>query len=278
MMKISGYSKAVLLIVSFALLVIQVYPLVWVFISSFKGPNDFSGDNPLSLPSQYTFDNYFNVWSKGNLGTYFSNSIIVAVTTIVLVILFSAMAAFVIEKMSFKWSQSVLFLFLCGIMIPIQVVLIPLFILYNKIGIINTLASLILPQVGFALPISIYLFVSFYKYISNEIMEAAVMDGCGVYQVFWRMIFPLSRNTIVTVVVMNLIFVWNEFIFANTFIHDLKSRTIPVGLMDYIGQYGLTDWGATFAAISITTIPTMVVYFMFNKSVISGMTAGATKG
>ncbi|MFD1904962.1 hypothetical protein ACFSQ7_14400 [Paenibacillus rhizoplanae] len=98
----------------------------------FKGPNDFSGDNPLSLPSQYTFDNYFNVWSKGNLGTYFSNSIIVAMTTIVLVILFSAMAAFVIEKMSFKWSQSVLFLFLCGIMIPIQVVLIPLFILYNK--------------------------------------------------------------------------------------------------------------------------------------------------
>ncbi|MEK3865878.1 ABC transporter permease subunit [Paenibacillus sp. FSL H7-0716] len=109
-------------------------------------------------------------------------------------------------------------------------------------------------------------------------MEAAVMDGCGVYQVFWRMIFPLSRNTNVTVVVMNLIFVWNEFIFANTFIHDLKSRTIPVGLMDYIGQYGLTDWGATFAAISITTIPTMLVYFSFNKSVISGMTAGATKG
>ncbi|MNU41808.1 Trehalose transport system permease protein SugB [compost metagenome] len=278
MMKFSGYTKAVFVVVSFVLLIIQVYPLVWVFISSFKAPTDFSGDNPFSLPSQFTFGNYYNVWNKGNLGTYFSNSLIVAVTTIVLVILFSSMAAFVIEKMSFKWGKSVLFLFLCGIMIPIQVVLIPLFILYNKIGIINTLTSLILPQVGFALPISIYLFVSFYKYISNEIMEAAVMDGCGVYQVFWRMIFPLSRNTIVTVVVMNLIFVWNEFIFANTFIHDIKSRTIPVGLMDYIGQYGLTDWGATFAAISITTIPTMVVYFIFNKSVISGMTAGATKG
>ncbi|WP_419873280.1 carbohydrate ABC transporter permease [Candidatus Pristimantibacillus sp. PTI5] len=277
-MKFSSYSKAILVIISFALLVIQVYPLVWVFISSFKEPTDFSGNNPLSLPSRFTFENYLSVWHKGNLGTYFSNSLIVAMTTIVLVILFSAMAAFVIEKMRFKWSQSVLFLFLCGIMIPIQVVLIPLFILYNKTGIINTLASLILPQVGFALPISIYLFVSFYKYISNEIMEAAVMDGCGVYQVFWRMILPLSRNTIVTVVVMNLMFVWNEFIFANTFIHDMKSRTIPVGLMDYIGQYGLTDWGATFAAISITTIPTMIVYFIFNKSVISGMTAGATKG
>ncbi|QWU16743.1 raffinose/stachyose/melibiose transport system permease protein [Paenibacillus sophorae] len=277
-MNYSRYSKAFLAVISFALLIIQVYPLVWVFISSFKAPTDFSSSNPLSLPSKFTFENYLSVWRKGNLGTYFSNSLIVAVTTIVLVILFSAMAAFVIEKMRFKWAQSVLFLFLCGIMIPIQVVLIPLFILYNKTGIINTLTSLILPQVGFALPISIYLFVSFYKYISNEIMEAAVMDGCGIYQVFWRMIFPLSRNTIVTVVVMNLIFIWNEFIFANTFIHDLSSRTIPVGLMDYIGQYGLTDWGATYAAISITTIPTMLVYFIFNKSVISGMTAGATKG
>ncbi|AHV95389.1 carbohydrate ABC transporter permease [Paenibacillus sabinae] len=277
-MNYSRYSKAILAVISFALLIIQVYPLVWVFISSFKAPTDFSSSNPLSLPSKFTFENYLSVWRKGNLGTYFSNSLIVAVTTIVLVILFSAMAAFVIEKMRFKWAQSVLFLFLCGIMIPIQVVLIPLFILYNKTGIINTLTSLILPQVGFALPISIYLFVSFYKYISNEIMEAAVMDGCGIYQVFWRMIFPLSRNTIVTVVVMNLIFIWNEFIFANTFIHDLSSRTIPVGLMDYIGQYGLTDWGATYAAISITTIPTMLVYFIFNKSVISGMTAGATKG
>ncbi|AIQ11030.1 carbohydrate ABC transporter permease [Paenibacillus durus] len=277
-MNYSRYSKAILAIISFALLIIQVYPLVWVFISSFKAPTDFSSSNPLSLPSKFTFENYLSVWRKGNLGTYFSNSLIVAVTTIALVILFSAMAAFVIEKMRFKWTQSVLFLFLCGIMIPIQVVLIPLFILYNKTGIINTLTSLILPQVGFALPISIYLFVSFYKYISNEIMEAAVMDGCGIYQVFWRMIFPLSRNTIVTVVVMNLIFIWNEFIFANTFIHDLSSRTLPVGLMDYIGQYGLTDWGATYAAISITTIPTMLVYFIFNKSVISGMTAGATKG
>lgn len=277
-MKLSFFSKTILTIISYALLIIQIYPLVWVFISSFKEPTDFSSNNPLSLPSQLTINNYLAVWNKGNLGTYFSNSSIVALTTIVLVILFSSMAAFVIEKMRFKWNNSVLFIFLCGIMIPIQVVLIPLFILYNKTGIINTLVSLILPQVGFALPISIYLFVSFYKYISNEILEAAVMDGCGIFQVFWRMIFPLSRNTIVTVVVMNLIFIWNEFIFANTFIHDLKSRTIPVGLMDYIGQYGLTDWGATFAAISITTIPTILVYFIFNKSVISGMTAGATKG
>lgn len=129
-----------------------MYPIVWVFISSFKAPTDFSGDNPLSLSSHFTFENYLSVWNKGNLGTYFSNSLIVAVTTIVLVILFSAMAAFVIEKMTFKWSQSVLFLFLCGIMIPIQVVLIPLFILYNKMGIINTLTSLILPQVGLRCP------------------------------------------------------------------------------------------------------------------------------
>jgi raffinose/stachyose/melibiose transport system permease protein len=277
-MKRSVLSKVIIQLLSLGLLVVQIYPLFWVFISSFKDPKEFTGDNPLSLPKLFTFSNYLNVWSKGNLAIYFSNSIIVAFSAIVFIILLSAMAGFAIEKMRFKWSKGILFLFLCGIMIPIQVVLIPLFILYNKTGIINTLVSLILPQVGFALPISIYLFVGFYKYISNEILEAAVIDGCGIYQVFTRIMFPLSRNTIVTVVIMNLIFIWNEFIFANTFIHDLKSRTIPIGLMDYIGQYGLTDWGSTFAAISITTIPTMLVYFVFNKSVISGMTAGATKG
>lgn len=277
-MKLSRKSKAILLLVSLALLIIQIYPLVWIFISSFKDPRKFYSNNPLSLPSDFTLQNYFNVWNKGNLGTYFMNSLIVAVSSVLFIIVLSAMAAFVLEKMRFKWNKGLLFLFLCGIMIPIQVVLIPLFMIYNKTGLINTLTSLILPQVGFALPISVYLFVSFYKYISNEIVEAAVMDGCGIYQVFLRIIFPLSRNTIVTVTVMNLIFIWNEFIFANTFIHDLKFRTIPVGLMDFIGQYGLTDWGATFAVISLTTIPTLLVYFVFNKSVISGMTAGATKG
>ncbi|KQX44620.1 MULTISPECIES: carbohydrate ABC transporter permease [unclassified Paenibacillus] len=277
-MKLSQKSRAILVLVSLALLIIQIYPLFWIFISSFKDPREFSSNNPLSLPSQFTLQNYLNVWNKGNLGTYFMNSLIVAISSIVLIIVLSAMAAFVLEKMRFKWSNGLLFFFLCGIMIPIQVVLIPLFMIYNKTGLMNTLLSLILPQVGFALPISVYLFVSFYKYISNEIIEAAVMDGCGIYQVFLRIIFPLSRNTIVTVAIMNLIFIWNEFIFANTFIHNLKFRTIPVGLMDFIGQYGLTDWGATFAAISLTTVPTLLVYFVFNKSVISGMTAGATKG
>ncbi|CAN7252381.1 carbohydrate ABC transporter permease [Paenibacillus sp. LjRoot153] len=277
-MKLSQKSRAILVLVSLALLIIQIYPLFWIFISSFKDPLEFSSNNPLSLPSQFTLQNYLNVWNKGNLGTYFMNSLIVAISSIMLIIVLSAMAAFVLEKMRFKWSNGLLFFFLCGIMIPIQVVLIPLFMIYNKTGLMNTLLSLILPQVGFALPISVYLFVSFYKYISNEIIEAAVMDGCGIYQVFLRIIFPLSRNTIVTVAIMNLIFIWNEFIFANTFIHNIKFRTIPVGLMDFIGQYGLTDWGATFAAISLTTVPTLLVYFVFNKSVISGMTAGATKG
>lgn len=267
------------LIVVVAFLIIQVYPIIWMVLSSLKGPNEIKGVNPFTLPKNlFNIDNYINVWETSDISTYFVNSLIVTVIAIVLIVLLSSTAAFAIAKMKFKGSGFLMLLFLAGIMIPVHATLIPLFTLYNSLNILNTYTALILPQVGFALPISIYLFVGFYRYIPDEVLEAATIDGCNVFQIFFKIIMPLSKNTIVTVIAFNGIFIWNEFVFAKTFINDSKFKTLPVGLHDFIGQYGATNWGATFASMVIATLPVLIVYFILNKSIIEGMSLGATKG
>lgn len=168
--------------------------------------------------------------------------------------------------------------FTFGIMVPVQITLIPLFIFYSKLGILNTSFSLILPQVGFALPLSVMMFVSFYEFVPNELIEAAVVDGCSPLRTFIQIVFPLARNTVITIASMYSILIWNDFIFANTFISDTSAKTVAMGLKDYVGAFGNVDWGSTFAAIAISILPPLVIYFALNKWVTAGMTMGATKG
>ena len=155
--------------------------------------------------------------------------------------------------------------------------LIPLFQIYRNSHLLNTYWALIVPQIGFNLPLSIYLFITFYKFVPDTIMEAAAIDGASIWRIFINIMLPMSKNCIITVVTMNTIFIWNEFVFANTFISDSKLKTIPIGLFDYIGAKGMVDWGATFSAISIFLLPVLIVYFLLNKGIIAGMTAGAVK-
>jgi len=260
-----------------ALLVYQLYPILWMIITSFKSPDDVQNRSPFSLPSPIFLENYINAFLKSNLILYFRNSLIVTVLTMFFVILLSALAGFAIEKLQFKGNRAILSYFLVGITIPIHITLIPLFIIYKNMGILSTWASLIFPQIGFCLPLSIYLFTAFFKYIPNTMFEAAVIDGANIPKSFWFIYFPLSKNTIMTVATVNFISVWNEFIFANTFILDQSKKTIPVGLKDFVGYYGKVDWGATFAAVAMTLLPSMIIYFIFNKSIIEGMVAGAVK-
>ena len=159
-----------------------------------------------------------------------------------------------------------------------QITLIPLFIFYSKMGILNTSFSLILPQVGFALPLSVMMFVSFYNFVPDELIEAAIVDGCNPGRIFIRIVFPLARNTVITIASMYSILIWNDFIFANTFISENSAKTVAMGLKDYVGAFGNVDWGATYAAIAISILPPLIIYFALNKWVTAGMTMGATKG
>lgn len=259
------------------ILIIEFYPVLWTFLTSLKTQEEIRWGSSVALPRSFCLDNYVKVLEESNLLTYFKNSVFVTLVTIFLLIVLSSTSAFALQKLRFKGQELVLAFFMAGITIPIHVTLIPLFQIYKNTGILNTHISLILPQIGFNLPMSIYLFTAFYRFIPDELMEAAVIDGASVQKSFLRIMLPMSRNTVATIVTMNAVFTWNEFIFANTFISRNELKTVPVGLYDFVGEKGAVDWGSTFAAISLVLLPILVVCFVFGKQLTAGMAAGAVK-
>jgi raffinose/stachyose/melibiose transport system permease protein len=257
--------------------IVQVYPIFWVIASSFKTQAEVAQNAPYSLPHSLYLGNYVSMFKNSKIPTYFLNSSMVAILTLLFTILIGAPAAYAIEKLRFRGSAKVMTFFLLGIMIPIFVTLLPMFQIYNALGLRNTYFSLVLPQVGFNLPICIYLYSGFMRYVPNSLMESAYLDGAGSFTIFRRIIMPMSKNTTITIITFNFIFIWNEFIFANTFMTSSKMKTLPLGLNDFVGLFGYTDWGATYAAITVTILPTLLLYFILNKNVIEGMAAGAVK-
>jgi len=260
------------------IVVVQVYPLAWLFLTSVRTERDFAAGNPFALPSEVTFENYARAFETGNLWLNILNSLIVTLGANALIVLLGMMAAFALQVLGFRFSGFVRGLFLVGIIVPVQIALVPLFIDYSSIGLLDTHLSMVIPLAAFALPMSIYLFSSFYEYIPRETYEAASIDGAGPYRIFGQITFPLSTNTIVTIVLVNSIFIWNDFIFANTFVLSDGLKTIPLGLQNYIGAMGNIDWTATFAAVCITITPLLLVFLVLNKAMIYGLESGATKG
>lgn len=269
--------KIVFALIILFFLMIQLYPILWLFMASIKPTVELSS-TPFALPNNPTLTNFIKVFTDGKIGLYMWNSIKVTTISLILIITLSATAGFALAKFKFRITKKVYAFFTFGIMIPVQITLIPLFIFYSKLGILNTSFSLVLPQVGFALPLSVMMFYSFYSFLPNELLEAAIVDGCNTYRIFAKIVFPLARNTIITIASMYSILIWNDFIFANTFISENAAKTVAMGLKDYVGAFGNVDWGSTFAAITITILPPMIVYFALNRWVTAGMTMGATKG
>jgi raffinose/stachyose/melibiose transport system permease protein len=254
-----------------AVLVLQIYPLFWIVTTSLKTQTAFAGSNPFALPTHITFANFARAFREGDIPRFMLNSAIVTAGSDLLIVILGMMAAYAIYVLGFRFSRLVLALFLAGIVIPVQVVLVPLFIDYSHIDLLNSYPSLILPLAGFGLPISVYLFGSFYSYIPGEVYEAAALDGCGPYRVFLRITTPLAVSTIVTVIFINSIFIWNDFIFANTFLLTESLRTVPLGLENYMGEMGATDWTATFAAVSVTATPVLLAFLVLNRALVRGL-------
>lgn len=269
-------ARVVFYIIIAVFVVTHLYPIFWMLFSSFRSSLELAA-HPFSMPESFVLDNYYRVLFESNMPRYLANSAIVAVISLTAIVFISSMVSFAISKLRFRFSKTVFSYFIIGLTIPYQVTLIPLFIRYTKTGLLNTHLGLMLPLIAFSLPVSVLLFVNFYKLIPDEISEAAIMDGCGPYRLYSTIILPLSANTIITVVSMNFLFVWNDYVFSLIFISDTSLKTISLGLQDFIGSHGLTDWGATYAAICIGTLPTLIMYLFLNKRVVVGMTMGAVK-
>jgi len=257
-------------------LTVTLYPIFWIFMSSIKTNEEHYMNPPYALPQAPTGENYIGLLDS-MLPTYFKNSIIVAIITLIAIVTLGTLAAYPLAKMEFKGRRFIKNFIMTGLMLPIFVALVPMFSIYSRLGINNTYWVLIIPQVGFAIPISMYLCIGYLEQIPNSIIEAAYIDGAESFTTFRLIILPLMRNTIATIAIFQFVFVWNEFTFANTFISKSAMKTVPVGLNDFVNQYGLRDWGGTFAAVAVTVLPTLIIFFILNKQVMKGMTAGAIK-
>lgn len=260
------------------LVLIELYPVFWLLTSSIKAPIEFSTRPIYALPDGFYWKNYVDAWTVGRMNTYFRNSLIATIPSLFFILLFGSAAAFAIEKMQWRFSNLVLLVFLSGIMIPVQIVLLPLFTAFLRLNMLNNLGTLILVYTTFGLSLTIFLFTSYFKAVPNEVIESAIIDGANIYQVYWHVAIPMVLNAFVTIALVQFFFVWNDLVFSMTFIRDTNMRTIQTGLLSFAGEFGQRNWGATFASISLAVIPTLLLYLALNKLVMKGVTAGAVKG
>jgi len=272
--KILFITKVVLGII---LLLLFIYPLFYVFVSSLKTTSDFQNLAPYCLPVRVTFSNYRKVIQQGNIFVYFRNSSIITFFTVTSLLFFASLAGFGLCKIHFMGASFLRKYFNLGLMIPMQVALIPLFYTFSKTRLLNTYPAVILPQIAFSLSYSTEIFYSFYKFLPDDVIESGVMDGCSPLCIFRKIVVPMSQNSFLTVATMQGVFCWNEFITTYTFTKSVSMKTVTLGLNDFVGMHGLTDWGATFAMIILTIMPTFIFYFLTNKYMLSGLTAGAIK-
>lgn len=259
-------------------IIAEIYPIIWLILSAFKAPNEFYTASAFALPKGLYMQNFVDAWTKGHMNIYFKNSIIATFAALFITIVVAAPASFAIAKMKWRLSKTTLTFFLVGIMVPVSVALTPLFIMYKEVGLLNSLWSLIITYSAFGLPMAIYIFTTNFYAIPDDMIEAAVVDGCNIYQVFYKIVLPLMKNTILTVVTLQFLLSWNDLIFSMTFNSKVELKTIQTGLMMFTGQYGQMEWGPIFASIAMGTLPTIALYIGLNKMVMEGMTAGAVKG
>jgi raffinose/stachyose/melibiose transport system permease protein len=259
------------------LLVVEVYPLLWLLLSSFKTNAEFTQGAFYALPAHFDWQNYSQAWTSG-MGVYFLNSILTVFPSLALILALSLAAGFALEVMKWRWSNPVLLLFLAGIMVPSQMLLLPLFTIYFHAQLIDTRYALIITYTGFGLPLTVFLMAGFFKAVPREVLEAAVLDGASIYQIFFRVALPMVANGIVTIALVQFFFLWNDLLFSLTFISSDNLRTIQTGLLNFTGEFGQVQWGPTFAAIALAVFPTLVIYLVLNQQVIKGLTAGSLKG
>lgn len=265
-------------VIIFLLCVIEVYPLFWMLTASFKQQSEWTEKPAYALNDGFYIENYIDAWTRGHMATFFKNSLICTVVALVFIVVFATTVGFAVTKMNWKWKKAVGRYFTMGIMVPVATALIPLFQIYSKMNLLNTRTCLIITYIAFGLSLSIFLVQGYLRSFPDDIMEAAVIDGCGIYRMMWYIVVPLMKNAIVTVLVLQFFFKWNDLLFSMTFISDSSLKTIQTGLLYFQDEFGGKNWGAIFASVSMSVLPMLVLYTILNRKVIEGMTAGAVKG
>jgi raffinose/stachyose/melibiose transport system permease protein len=257
--------------------IVNIFPLYWMFTFSLKNNAEIFGANVIGLPNNWIWSNYESALHVGNMGRFFLNSFIVSSITIILTVVIAMMAAFALTRMIWKGRKVMNNMFVLGMTIPIHAAILPVFLVLSKLKMLNSYQALIVPYTAFALSIAILIFTSFLQGIPKELDESAFIDGCSVWGIFFKIIFPMMGPAISTVAIFTFISAWNELMFAVIFINSSAYRTLTVGIQTLSGSY-TTKWGPIGAALVLATFPTLIVYALLSKKIHESFNAGAIKG
>jgi ABC-type glycerol-3-phosphate transport system permease component len=275
-------SRALIFAVLCGYLLWVVYPVVWVAYSSLKPDAEIFRD-AFALPAAdaLQWENYARAWREARFAEYFFNSVLVTGVSVMLIVLLGAMTAYALSRFHHPLGRVAYWLFLSGLMIPVQLSVVPLFFQLRALGLLDSRLGLILAYTANGLPFSIFILAGFFRALPSSLHEAAIVDGCSEARAFWSVMLPLARPGLVTVGIFQFIGIWKEYFFAFMFTSGAEgaARTLPLGLanLSITAQYR-SEYGSLFAGVMVVTLPVLIVYLLLQKQLVKGVTAGALKG
>ncbi|GIJ79816.1 raffinose/stachyose/melibiose transport system permease protein [Micromonospora phaseoli] len=261
--------------VALLLIATMLAPVVYIIVGGFRTNAQITTD-PAGWPNPWRFENYLDVLTGGTFWRQVLNSTIVGVATTAAVVTLGLMTSFILARYRFWGREAMYSLFAAGLMFPLTVAITPLYILIKNLGLMNTLPGVILPQIGFAIPMTIIILVPFVRAIPDEIQEAASIDGCSRLGFFWRMVLPLSKPGVITVGILTFIQSWNSYLLPLFILNREETFTLPLGVQAFASQYSV-DTAKVLAFTSLSMIPALLFFSLFQRRIVGGLT-GAVKG
>ena len=268
--------RSALYIILILLAIVWIVPIFTLVATAIKSKGDFySGMSLFDLPDKIAWSNFTNAITKGRLLTYMKNDLIVSGLKVPLGIFVEALAAFALTRLQVRNRQGLFIFFLIGMMLPMQTALVPINVIFSKLGLLNSYFGLFYVYIGFGISFGILILRGFFQGIPKEMDEAAYIDGCNKWQLFAKIILPVAKPALATLVITDFLSTWNEYLLASVIINDNAKKTVPVGIMTFVGEHG-TDYGYLCAGVLLSVIPVIIVYLVFQRHFVEGM-AGAVK-
>jgi len=252
-----------------------IFPFIWLIYSTFKTNKEFMR-SVWSFPTSFSLDAYVAAWSGGALGTYALNSLWIMAGATILTVIASTLAGYALAVYRPRWLAGVELSLMAAMAIPAYVALVPLVVLLRSLGLLDTHLGVILPTAAFNIPVTIFIMRAFFVTLPRDLLDAARMDGSSEWAVFWRIALPIGRPAMFTAAIVNMIWVWNDFLFPVVFINSPARKTLPVGLTDFVGEH-ITNYPVMLAAIFIAAIAPLVLFVFFERQIIAALLGGAVK-
>lgn len=272
-----GKGGIVATIVMAVVAIFWISPLVLLLLTAFRPLSDFIANGSLSWPQEWTLQNFADAWDIGNFATTYRNSGFLFLLKVPLGVLISAMLAYALAKLRIRFGPAIMYTVFLGLTIPIYIMIVPVFVMLRSSGLTDSIPGLVGPYLAFGIPFEVLVLQSFFRQLPDEIIEAAKIDGAGPWRIFFTVVIPLSTPALVTVFILDAVSTWNEFLFALILLSSDANKTIPVGLLNFSGQFSNNNTGLA-AGILIAVVPILIAYIFLQKWIVGGLTAGATKG